>query len=513
MMKHKKKIIIAVAVGILVIIVRMLFGGAEEISYDTVIAERINLVQEINAVGRVEAVESVDLAFENSGRVARVYVDVGDKVYRGETLVVLGNLEEVAKIAQAEAILAKNEAKLLELKNGVRPEEILVQKIKVNNTETSLRDAVRGIVDELRDSYTKADDSVRSKIDQFFSNPRTPSPQLDFYADSQLKSDIEQERFFVELMLGEWGNSLLTLTNSSDIEAYTREASQNLSMIKSLLDKSGLAVNSLTVTSSISQTTIDAWKLDVYTARININTAIASITSANEKVEIAKSSLSLAKQELALKESGTIGELIVAQEAQVKESEANVKYYKAQFRKSIISSPINGVVTTQNAKVGEIVAVNAVVVSIISDGEYEIEAFVVEADIANLRVGNVATFSLDAYTEEEIFTAVVESIDPAAQLFEGVANYRTILRLQDVDDRVRAGMTADLDIVTDERENVVSILQRAVIFKDNKKIVRKLIDGVIQEVEVKTGTTGNRGQIEILSGVEEGDVIVTSIKK
>ncbi len=513
MIKHKKKFILSIVVVVIVIVVKILFTGGENITYDTIVAERTDLVQEISAVGRVEAIESVNLAFENSGRIARVYVDVGDKVFRGDTLVVLENLEEVAKILQAEAILARNEAKLSELKAGVRPEEILIQKTKVTNAKSSLEDAERNLVDELRRSYTTADDSVRNKIDQFFSNPRTASPQLDFYADSQLKSDIEQERFFVELMLVEWETSMVTLTSTSDIEAYTKEANQNLSMIKSLLDKAGLAVNSLTVTSSISQTTIDAWKLDVYTARTNINTSIANITAVDEKVENAKSKLALAEQELALKESGTIEELIIAQEAQVKESEANIKYYQAQLRKSIISSPINGVVTTQNAKEGEIVQVNSIIVSVISDGEYEIEAFVVEADIANLKVGNIATLSLDAYGEDEVFTAVVEKIDPAAQLFEGVANYRTILKLQEVDDRVRAGMTADLDIVTQERENVISILQRAIIFKDGKKTVRILIGDTVKEVEVETGITGDRGYIEIISGIDEGDVVVVSIKK
>ncbi|GAH50049.1 unnamed protein product, partial [marine sediment metagenome] len=268
-----------------------------------------------------------------------------------------------------------------------------------------------------------------------------------------------------------------------------------------------------TLNTDLTQTTIDAWRLDVFTGRTNVNTAIANITAAEEKVEDAKSDLALAEQELALKKLGATEEQIAAQEAQVKESEANIQYYQAQLKKSIIRSPINGIITVQDAKVGEIVPANTTVVSVISDGEYQIEAFVVEADIANLEIGDAATFSLDAYSEDEIFSATVVKIDPAAELLEGVANYRTTLQLEEEDGRIRPGMTADLDIVTAERENIIVIPQRAVIFKNGSRIVRVLRDGnLVEEIEVETGITGNRGYIEIVSGIEEGDVVITAIK-
>ncbi|HDY73103.1 MAG TPA: efflux RND transporter periplasmic adaptor subunit [Candidatus Jorgensenbacteria bacterium] len=511
--KRKKIIIVAVAIIVLVIAIRMSFKDDKQITYSTIVAERADLIQEISATGRVEAIESIDLAFENSGRVAKAYVTIGDKVYSGQVLVVLENLEETAQIAQAEATLAKNKAKLAELKRGVRLEEIQVQEVKVTNAETALEDAERKLIDELRDAYTKADDAVRNKTDQFFDNPQSPNSKLNFVTSYQLKNSIESGRLLVESILQEWIVSLDILTIGSSLDVYADEANQNLAQIKSFLDNVGLAVNGLISSSDITQTTIDAWKLDVFTGRTNVNKAIANITAAEEKVEDAKSDLALAEQELTLKKSGTIEEQIIAQEAQVKESEANIQYYQAQLKKSIIRSPINGIVTVQDAKVGAIVPANTTVVSVISDGEYQIEALVVEADIANLEVGDVATFSLDAYGDGETFRAIVVKIDPAAELLEGVANYRTTLQLEEEDSRIRPGMTADLDIVTAERENIIVIPQRVVIFKNSLKLVRVLREGgLVEEIEVETGIIGNRGLIEIVSGIEEGDVVITAIK-
>ncbi|HCJ52168.1 MAG: hypothetical protein A3J04_01825 [Candidatus Ryanbacteria bacterium RIFCSPLOWO2_02_FULL_47_14] len=69
---NTRNIVAAITVVLLVAIASYSLSGDEESVYDTVGAERENLVQEISATGRVVAIEEVDLAFENSGRVARV---------------------------------------------------------------------------------------------------------------------------------------------------------------------------------------------------------------------------------------------------------------------------------------------------------------------------------------------------------------------------------------------------------------------------------------------------------
>ncbi len=72
-------------------------------------------------------------------------------------------------------------------------------------------------------------------------------------------------------------------------------------------------------------------------------------------IAAAQSELSLAQDNLALKKAGYTAEQIQAEEAQVKSSEANVMAYQAQLNKTIIRAPFNGVVTKQDAKVGEII--------------------------------------------------------------------------------------------------------------------------------------------------------------
>ena len=84
-------------------------------------------------------------------------------------------------------------------------------------------------------------------------------------------------------------------------------------------------------------------------------------------------------------------------------------------------------------------------------------------------------------------------------------------------------MTANVDILTASKDDVIVVPQRVVITKEGKKIIRILKEKSdtknpektieeLTEVEVITGLRGSTGEIEIIEGINEGDKIVTSIK-
>jgi HlyD family secretion protein len=479
-------------------------------SADVTVAERRDIIQEVSVTGRVKPAESVDLAFEESGEVISAPVSVGDFVSKGKILAQLKNGENNAELARAEANVKLEEAKLEELVKGYTAEEIEVQKIKAANAESSLTEAKRNMIVKISDAFTKTDDAVRNNADQFINNPGGSNPQLTFFVnDSNLKFSIESKRVSIESILKLWSKSLSALTLESEMTAEIEEAKTNLGKTKDFLDDAALAVNSLTASSDYSQATINAYRSDVSSARADVNTAISNLSSAIEKLQMAQSALLLERQELALKTSGTRSEQIDAQEAKVEEAKAAVLSRKAEIDKTFLVAPIQGIVTLQEAKVGEIVSAREVIVSIISQAKFEIEAKVPEADIANIRIGDTAKVTLDAYGSGTLFNAGVISIDPAEKIIEGVATYRTILRFDEKDERVRSGMTANIDIKTGEKTNAIAIPARAVITKDGRKIVRVLgAENTVIEAPVTTGLRSPDGFIEIMQGVNAGDKII-----
>lgn len=507
-----------------------------------VIAQKISLTQEVSATGRVKPAEEASLAFEKSGKISGVYAKTGDFVYAGQALVTLDNRELSAQLAQAEAsvesaeaqltqyqaALESQQAKLAEMKQGTRKEEIKIQEVKVENASSALNEAKKNIIDKINDAYTKSDDAIRNKTDQMFSNPRTSNPQLTFSTDGALKIDIEWKRYLLENALAEWETSLKSITSAEDLKKYADEAGAKLEQTKTFLDKTASAVNALTSTAELSQTTITSWKTDISTARTNVNTAIANVSSAEEKLTDAESNLSVEKNQLALKEAGNTKEQIASSEAQVRQAEANILTQKskikeaeankesvqAQLAKTFLRAPFDGITTKQNAKIGEIAPANSSLVYIISKNEMEIEADIPEADIAKIKIGDTAKVTLDAYGSDAVFEAKVFSVDPAETIIEGVATYKITLAFIQKDDRVKPGMTANIDILTAHKENIIAIPQRSVSTQNGEKIVKIMnSDGKISEAKVTTGLRGSDGNVEILNGVSEGDKIVTFIKE
>lgn len=509
----KKSFIIPFIVILVIIVLFFIFKGGTVAPYEFVIAEKGNLTQTVDVTGKIKPVSEVDLAFKNGGKIAQIYADVGDKVFIGQTLLRLDNADSYAQLQWAEAQLRAQQAKLDELKRGSRPEEIQIQTIKVENARKSLIDAKQGVIDKLQDSYIKSDDAIRNKTDQMFNNPRSENPDLKLLNTStQTKIDLEWKRFVIEKVFSPWKISLGNLDVNNNLESDITTAKKNLTDIKSFLESLAFTLNETSAGPTITQTTLDSWKSDISTARTNVSTVIINLSTAEEKLSTAEASLSLAEEELTLEKAGTTSEQIRAQEAEIEKAQADINRYQAELSKTIIYSPINGIVTKQDGKIGEMVSANTNIVSVMSDSVYQIEVDIPEADISKIKIGDKGKFTLDSYGDEVIFGAFVIKIDPAETVIEGVSTYKTTLQLEKNDERIRSGMTANLDIMTAQKENAIAIPQRAVISKNGDKFVRVLEGDVVVEKIVKTGLRGSSGDVEILSGLNEGEKVITYIK-
>jgi len=470
--------------------------GAET-PVDYVLVERGTVSQVVSVTGYVKPAGNVDLSFEKGGRISAVYRSVGDRVGVGDMLVAVSSGELSAQLAQAEAAAKAQAAKLAELRNGARPEDILVSEVDVENAKND-------IVNNIKSGYINSDDAVRNKVDQLFSNSRSSSPQFNFtVSDSQLKTDIEAGRRAMESLLASWAVDIAGAPGAGDLTPFISVTKNNLLAVQQFLDKVSLAVNALQPNSAVSQTTIDGYKAAILAGRTNISTSLDDITASQEKLRTAES-------KLALKKAGTVKEQITAQEAEVESAEASIMNLQAQLVKTVIRSPIAGIVTKQDAKTGEIANAGIVLTSVISDSKYQIEANVAEADIAKIKIGNTASVTLDAYGNDVIFAATVTKIDPAETIVDGVPTYKTTLQFNQDDKRIRSGMTANTDVAGAIRENVLMIPGRAISGKGTAKTVNLIEGEVTREAAIETGLRGSNGNVEIISGLKEGDRVKTS---
>lgn len=209
-----------------------------------------------------------------------------------------------------------------------------------------------------------------------------------------------------------------------------------------------------------------------------------------------------------------------AQRALIKKAEASVAAIREQIGETTLYSPISGTVITKNVDEGETTVANAVtantsMVTVAREGELEVQANVPESDIVKIALGQKADVTLDAFSAEDIFPAEVVEIEPSSTVIQDVVYYKVKLKFPVYDDRFKNGMSADTDIHTAEKNNVVFIPERAIKDDGGGKYVEILKDeknNITEKVNVKTGMRGDDGMIEITSGLSGGENVITISK-
>lgn len=194
---------------------------------------------------------------------------------------------------------------------------------------------------------------------------------------------------------------------------------------------------------------------------------------------------------------------------------ASVRTIQKQLENNKIHAPLSGTVVSKNRNVGEVVNPSISLGKIASKEDYKIESFIPESDIANIEPGQSAQVTFDAFSMDEKFEAKISKIDPAATVIQDVVYYKSELVLETENKRIKPGMSVDIDIRTAKKEGVLMIPERAVVTEEEGRSVQILVDkeqGLTETKEVQTGFSGDDGMIEIISGLKEGDQIVTFTK-
>jgi HlyD family secretion protein len=268
-------------------------------------------------------------------------------------------------------------------------------------------------------------------------------------------------------------------------------------------------MTAITDNASLTSSQLDTYKANATTARTNVNTALTSINTVLQNIAAQKLVVKQSEADLDLTLAGNTPQSIHSEEAKVKQAEARAQGIAAQIQETILRAPFGGIVTKKDAKVGEIASPNTPVISLISEGKLEIEANIPEVDVGKVATGNSTTITLDAFPGE-VFTGRVGYIDPAETIVDGVTNFKTKIAFDQVDPRLKSGLTANVTIKTLEKNNVLVIPQYVVTENEAGSSVQKQSGDQVVTTAIVTGLRGEDGLVEVLSGLSEGDVIQSS---
>ena len=243
------------------------------------------------------------------------------------------------------------------------------------------------------------------------------------------------------------------------------------------------------------------------------NALTNALSNREQLMSAAQSRLSVAKAQLNKTLAKARVEDVMLEQGQVRQAEANVDLINNQISNNRIIAPNDGVITKIAYQAGEQAVPGQAVIGMIANNNFFFFFDVSETDIAKVKIGNKASVYLDAFGEDVEFEALVNFVEPAETIIQGVTYYKVKISFTPSGEReIKSGMTATAKIITDSRQNIVMIPARAVIEQANIKIVKTLKDQVVKENQVQLGMSGDNGLVEVISGIASGEEVITSTK-
>lgn len=274
--------------------------------------------------------------------------------------------------------------------------------------------------------------------------------------------------------------------NVLNAQANLLNAQANLKNAQANLEKAEIAVNDARRTFErnrelmekkvIAQATLDS-------AQTNYDTALA-------QREVAKAQLESARSQ------------VESSRAQVEQARASLKVSETNLKYTTIRSPVNGIVISRNVDVGQTVAASLQAPTLFTIAkdltQMQVDTNVSEADIGRIAKGQEATFTVDAYPERT-FRGRVSEIRNAPQTIQNVVTYDVVIQVDNRDLKLKPGMTANVSIQIEHKENILKVPNSALRFRP---------ESARKEEAVKTG---NRRQ-EAYSP-EKGGAMVEKIAR
>jgi HlyD family secretion protein len=450
----KRRVIIISVVIVLAAAAFFIFQRSRQTSsadgkYQTVEVKRDTLTAIVGATGTVQANQTTELAWQTSGRIALISVQVGDQVKTGDVLAKLEktSLSQAVILAQSDLVTAQRSLETLKVSGATKAQAQLA----LAQAEKALTDA-----QDKRDqkNYSRASQTT---LDSARAN----------YILAQQTVDNAEEAFSA-------------VSAQAEDDPGRAAVLSTLSTAKQNRDRTLASLN---------------WLL----SKPNAN----EIAQADAELALAQAKLADAQREWERLKDGADLEDITAAESRVAAIEATLTL-------SGLTAPFTGIVTDLRSKVGDQVAPGTVTYRIDDLSRLLVDVEIPEVDINRVKVGKPVEVSFDAIQDHQ-FNGKVEKVarvgtpNPA-----GGVNFVVTIILTDADETVLPGMTAAVNIIVDQIDNVLLAPNRSIRLSGEKRIVYILRPEAKEPemVEIKIGASSDLYS-EIAGGeVKVGDLLV-----
>lgn len=397
-----------------------------------------------------------------------------------------------ADIRQAEASLERAQQDLAALQAGNRPQEIAQARARVSEAEAVVENArselarTEGLFEKGFVSEQELDNARRS-VRTSESQLASVREALSLVESGARSEDIERAKAAVrqaEASLEAAGAQRVQI----DVRTRARESAE----------ASVVEAEASLRSAQAQRKQIDVREGDVETARRAVEQAEASL----KRAESAHLTTRAQRQS------------VTASMADLRRTQASLEDVRYSFVHTTIVAPRDGVILEKHVEEGTVVpagtaaiAQGTTIVTIADITEMYVMAGVDEVDISRVKEGQPAEISVETLPQEHI-RGEVEKIFPQGSVEADVVYFQVRVKVLDLHEELRPGMTVDVNILTAERRNVLLVPDAAIDRSGERPIVEVLAPGAEEPEprEVELGAT-NWEETEIVSGLEEGEQV------
>lgn len=213
---------------------------------------------------------------------------------------------------------------------------------------------------------------------------------------------------------------------------------------------------------------------------------------------------------------------LALEQAQVKQAQASLNSAQTELSYTEIKAPVDGIVISKAVEVGQTVAASFETPELFSVAEdltkMQIEASVVEADIAKVKEGQKVRFTVDSYSDD-YFYGTVTQVRNEATTTSNVVTYTVVIGIDNTNMKLKPGMTANVEIITAEEKGVMLVPNQALRFYiDDSDTAKRYKDrgvwiiknGHPERVTVKIGVSDDDNTQILESTLKIGDEVIVS---
>jgi HlyD family secretion protein len=459
---------------------------------NTATVTRGALAATITGAGNIQANQTADLSFGQAGTVKQINAAVGDHVKAGAVLATLDTADLELQVRSAQVALKNAQDTLAKTKNPNTEQDIANARAKVESAQAAYDKVAAGASKSELAAAQASVTSAQAAYDAAVKTAGTSDSSLQTAAATLEKAQIAVQKAQAAYDKISWQGGVSASSESQALQSATID-----------YNSAKAAYEALAATSKSDAAS------KVASAAAALQSAQASFTSLKNQVTAAdltaaKATLTQAQNDLDTLLAGSdANTLDIAQNgvesAQIALDQANLKLQQAQ-----VVAPFDGVITAVSAKVGQTASGTALTIADLS--HLEIVVNMAETDVNQIKTGQQVEVTLDAVANATLQGAVSQ-IAPAGTATSGVVNYPVTIVLTNTTDAVKTGMTANLNIITEQRQDVLSVPSRAIKTVNKQKVVTVLFEGNQVQTPVQTGMS-NDTNTEITGGLKEGDVVV-----